>query len=218
MALWGILKAPMSPLRTLTLVSERGMASTSAFLLTSLLGHAKGLRDLFLYGISIPEIDHDHPPKEGGCQLDVVELEACSFSIDALRGLAAHCREVSVLAITGCAWATQSMLLSLLPADVPTSSLEMGGINRCDDADSDELGVLGDATHEALDEFEARFSHLHFVRLGRHLEASQRYEPEPESIGYSASESTLSLANTFPAPLPIDMLDHLVRLSACGRC
>ena len=91
------------------------------------------------------------------------------------------------------------------------------GINRCDNYAADELGALGDATHEALDELEARFRHLHFVRLGRHLEATQRYEPEPESIGYSPKETKLSLANTFPAPLAIDMVDHLVRRGSSTR-
>ena len=85
------------------------------------------------------------------------------------------------------------------------------GINRCDNGAADELGALGDATHEALDDLEARFRQLLFIRLGRHLEATQRYEPEPESIGYSPTETKLSLASTFPSPLAIDMVDHLVR-------
>ena len=127
---WSLIHMPPPPLRSMTIVSERGMATTSAYLLITMLGRASMLRELFLYGISIPELDHDHPPEEGGCQLEVLEFEACSFSADALRGLAPHCREVSVVAITGCEWATQSTLLSLLPPDRPTKSLEMGGASR----------------------------------------------------------------------------------------
>ena len=127
LAFWALIHMPPPPLRSLTIVSERGMAFTSAYLLITMLGRTPLLRELFLYGLQIPELDHDHPPEEGGCQLDILELEACSFSADALRGLAAHCREVSVVAITGCEWPTQSTLLSLLPADRPTDSLEMGG-------------------------------------------------------------------------------------------